>query len=92
MPNTNRPQSDAKPQSAGQTVRTLIQIQDEALAKLDTTRSSARRYLKWQGSVHRWYRAEIAKIGIVDTFPTYTARATWRDVLDIASLHKGCGE
>lgn len=65
---------------------TLIQIQEQAIAKLDTTRSSPKRYLKWKGAVRRWYTAQVAKIGIVDEKPTYMASATWRDALDMKAL------
>lgn len=69
-------------------MKTLIQIQDEALSRLNVSRSSERRYLKLRGSVWRWYRSEVAKIGITDTPPTFQAARTWYDVLDMAELHK----
>ena len=70
-------------------MKTLTQIQDEALAKLDVSRSSERRYLKLQGAVQRWYIAEVAKIGIANTLPNrYLANRTWSDVLDMAALHR----
>lgn len=66
-------------------MRTLIQIQEEALAKLAQTRSSELRYRKLQRSVRQWYLAEVkehaALIG-------QQAFATWRDVLDMRDLHR----
>lgn len=74
-------------------MKTLTQIQDEALRRLNGTRSSERRYIKLCGSVHRWYIAEIAKIGVVDTSENkYLAQATWIDVLNMNALRKACEE
>jgi hypothetical protein len=68
-------------------MQTLIQIQDEAIRRLSVTRTSERRYAKLQSSVYRWYEKQVAKLGIVNTYPHYRARVTWQDVLDIAKLN-----
>jgi len=69
-------------------MKTLIQVQEQAIAKLDVSRTSERRYLKLRGAVNRWYIAEVAKLGITNELPKYLAEATWRDVLDMAALHR----
>ncbi len=73
-------------------MKTLIQIQDQALSKLNVSRSSDRRYLNLKGSVHRWYIAEIAKLGFVgnDAHGHSIPEATWCDVFDMAVLHGYC--
>jgi len=70
-------------------MKTLIQIQDEALSKLNVSRSSDLRYNKLQRSVYRWYVAQIAKLGIVgnDAQGHSIPDATWRDVRDMAALN-----
>lgn len=66
-------------------MRTLIQIQEEALAKLAQTRTSEARYLKLQRSVRMWYLAEVKRhAGLIGQ----QAFATWRDVIDMRDLHR----
>jgi hypothetical protein len=65
--------------------KTLIQIQDEAIAKLLQERTSERRAMKLQRSVRQWYLAEVKKhAGLVGE----QAFATWRDVKDMRDLHR----
>ena len=66
-------------------MKTLIQIQDEALAKLAQERSSEARYLKLQRSVRKWYFAEIKRYAGIEGSQAF---ATWRDILDMRDLHR----
>lgn len=75
-------------------MKTLIQIQDEALAKLNVTRSSERRYARLRKSVRCWYYKQLAKIGYIprnDTMRLVIA-AMWQDVRDVSELNKLAGE
>lgn len=66
-------------------MRTLIQIQDEAIARLLQPRTSERRALKLQRATRQWYLAEVKKhVGLAGE----QAFATWRDVKDMRDLHR----
>jgi len=64
---------------------TLIQIQEAAIAKLDVTRSSDRRYAKLAGSVRRWYGEQLRAIGFRSE---EQIRATWFDAVDMLTLRR----
>ncbi len=73
--------------------KSLIQIQEAAIAKLDVSRSSERRYAKLRGSVARWFDKEIAKIGYApaemnDHATRAQRNAMWQDVLDMFNLQR----
>lgn len=66
-------------------MKTLIQIQEIAIAKLSVTRSSEKRYVKLIGSVRRWYGEQLRTIGFNDDAQI---RATWFDAIDMLNLRK----
>lgn len=75
-------------------MKTLIQIQDAAIAKLDVTRSSDLRYKAYRASVARWFRKELAKIGYTPRNDTsrLLIEAIWQDVKDMSELSRMVGE
>ncbi len=66
-------------------MKTLTQVQEAAITKLDQPRSSLRRYQKYSGSVYRWYRQQLTSIGYTDLA---TIRDTWRDVTETLNLRR----
>ena len=66
-------------------MRTLIALQDEAIAKLHQPRTSERRHARYRCVVYRWYAAELDKL--MPKSRQYLA-ASWTDVLDMWKLQR----
>lgn len=69
-------------------MKTLIQIQDAAVAELNTTRSSPKRYQRFVCRVSIRFSKAVRALGFDDA---QTAQA-WRDVKDIVELNRICEE